>query len=237
MATSIYDFPPFPGFPEEGLEFLRRLPENNDRDWFEARRTVYEDKVRFPLKSLIADVARRMKDVDLPLTGHPTSSRFRIYRDLRFTDDPRPYKENVGALFDRSGEKETEGAVYVHVEPGACFLGIGFYRPSVSYLKPVREKMATAPDAFYRMLGEMEERYLPVTNMNDQLTGMPRGFSAYREQKIASHLKWESLVVRRSVDDAVLLASSFAEKIIEFAQASRPLLEYVWDAEERPADE
>jgi uncharacterized protein (TIGR02453 family) len=237
MATSIYDFPPFPGFPEEGLEFLRQLPENNDRDWFEDRRVVYEEKVRFPLKCLVADVARRMKDVDLPLTGHPTRSRFRIYRDLRFTDDPRPYKENVGAVFDRSGEKKAEGAVYVHVEPGASFLASGFYRPSVSYLKPLREKMATNPDAFSRLLDEMERRGLPVTSMDFELTGMPRGFSAYRDQKIASYLKWESFVARRPVGDAELVGTALAETVIEFAQASKPLLKYVWDAEERSPDE
>lgn len=237
MATSIYDLPPFAGFPKEGLEFLSGLVENNDRDWFEARRSVYEDQLRFPLKCLVADVARRLEETDVPLTGHPNTSRFRIYRDMRFTDDSRPYKTNLGAVFDRSGEKEKEGVVYVHIEPGASFLAAGFYKPSVSYLKPVREEMAARPEGFHQMLDEMENRDLPVTSMQDTLTGMPRGFSDYREEEIATYLKWKNLIVRRSQSDDDVASPQLAERVVQFGTESMPLFEYVWDVEEAASNE
>lgn len=236
MATSIYDFPPFPGFPEDGLAFLRALPDHNDRDWFEERRPIYEDQVRSPLKCLVADVARRLKESDVPLTGHPNTSRFRIYRDMRFTDDSRPYKTNVGAVFDRSGEKEQEGVVYVHVEPGDCFLAAGFYRPSVSYLRSIREQMVSDPARFFQLLEQMDERDLPVTSMQDTLTGMPRGFSDYRESSVASYLKWKNLIVRRSTLDAAVASPDFSEEVVDFAKTALPLLEYVWDAESTMSD-
>jgi uncharacterized protein (TIGR02453 family) len=237
VSTSIHGFPPFPGFSDEGFDFLRALREHNDRDWFEERRAVYEDEVRLPLKCLIADVARRLIDHALPLTGHPTSSRFRIYRDLRFTDDDRPYKTNVGAVFDRSGEKEAPGVVYVHVEPGHCFLGGGFYRPSVSYLKPIREVMVQAPDQFFSVLDTMAGRGLPVSSMDDTLTGMPQGFHDHREAEIASFLKWKHLVVRRFYDAAALQAPDFAAEVVRFAEDCRPLLTYGWDAAAAAASE
>lgn len=237
MPPAIHDTPPFPGFSDEGLSFLRALPDNNNREWFEERRPVYEEEVRQPLKLLIADVARRFRDTDLPLTGDPTTSRFRIYRDLRFTDDDRPYKTNVGAVFSRSGEKTDDGVVYVHVEPGHCFLGGGFYQPSVSYLRPLRRSMAEAPDRFYDLLDTMAARDLPVTSMDDTLTGMPQGFHAYRDDDIAEHLKWKNLVVRQFVDDADLQSPAFAEAVVEFAGACLPLLRFGWEAEaEAPAD-
>jgi uncharacterized protein (TIGR02453 family) len=228
VPSSLHESPPFPGFSTEGLAFLQALPDHNNRDWFEERRPVYEDEVRQPLKLLIADVARRLRDTDLPLTGDPTTSRFRIYRDLRFTDDDRPYKTNVGAVFSRSGEKTDDGVVYVHVEPGHCFLGGGFYQPSVSYLRPLRRAMAEAPGRFDDLLDTMAARDLPVTSMGDTLTGMPQGFHAYRGDDIAEHLKWKHLVVRRFVDDAALRTPSFAETVVEFAEACRPLLAYGW---------
>jgi uncharacterized protein (TIGR02453 family) len=231
MATPLHEFPPFPGFSDDALAFLRGLQTNNYRDWFEARRSIYEDEVRFPLKCLIADVARRLRDTDLPLTGHPNTSRFRIYRDLRFTDDNRPYKTNLGAVFDRSGEKDAPGVVYVHVEPGASFLAGGFYQPSVSYLKPIREAIADDPARFHAMLNTMEERDLPVTSMDDTLTGMPRGFSAHRDTEIAPHLKWQHLVTRRPIEDAHLQRPDFAAEVVAMAQDCRPLLEYVWQRE------
>jgi uncharacterized protein (TIGR02453 family) len=235
VPSSIHESPPFPGFSDEGLAFLRALPDHNNRDWFEERRPVYEDEVRQPLKLLIVDVARRFRDTDLPLTGDPTTSRFRIYRDLRFTDDDRPYKTNVGAVFSRSGEKTDDGVIYVHVEPGHCFLGGGFYQPSVSYLRPLRRAMAEAPDRFYDLLDTMAARDLPVTSMGDTLTGMPQGFHAYRDDDIAEHLKWKHLVVRRFCDDADLQAPAFAETVVEFAEACRPLLAYGWAEESEAA--
>jgi uncharacterized protein (TIGR02453 family) len=232
MTTPLHEHPPFPGFPDEGLAFLRALPEHNNRDWFEERRSIYEDQVRHPLKCLVADVARRLNGTALPLTAHPNTSRFRIYRDMRFTDDPRPYKTNVGAVFDRSGEKEADGVIYVHVEPGHAFLAAGFYQPSVPYLKPIRERMAADPERFYDLLETMAARGLPVTSMEDTLTGMPRGFSGERDRDIAAYLKWKHLVTRRMVDDAALRTPDFAEMVVAFANKCRPLLEYVWEVED-----
>ena len=229
-----HDVPPFPGFPDDGLAFLRNLRANNNRDWFEARRSTYEDDVRLPLKSLISDVARRLRDTSLPLTGHPNTSRFRIYRDLRFTNDNHPYKTNVGAVFDRSGTKDAPGLVYVHIEPGSSFLAGGFYQPSVAYLRPIRTAMAEDPSRFHAMLDAMEKQNLPITSMDDTLTGMPRGFSGYRDEAIAPYLKWKHLVVRRDIDDAALQTPDFAATVVEMAEACRPLLEYVWDVEEDP---
>ena len=236
MPTTLHEYPPFPGFPDDGLDFLRALPDHNNRDWFEERRPIYEDQVRHPLKCLVADVARRLNGTDLPLTGHPNTSRFRIYRDMRFTDDPRPYKTNVGAVFDRSGEKEADGVVYVHIEPGNHFLAAGFYQPSVSYLKPIRERMAANPEGFYDLLEAMASRGLPVTSMEDTLTGMPRGFSAERDRDIADYLKWKHLVTRRAVDEAALRRPRFAETVVAFAEECQPLLEYAWAVEDDDED-
>lgn len=231
MADSIHDLPPFPGFPETGLAFLRALADNNDRDWFEAHRERYETDVRFPLKCLIADVARRMRTREDPLTGHPNTSRFRIYRDLRFTDDPRPYKTNVGAVFDRSGRKDAPGVVYVHVEPGAAFLAGGFYQPSVSYLKPIRRAMADDPQRFHRMRAAMDEQGVPVTSMGDTLTGMPRGFHDERERDVAAYLKWKHLVAERPLDDRTLMTPKLTQHVLQMAADCRPLFDYVWPLE------
>jgi len=230
--TTLESRPPFPGFREEAFQFLRDLAEHNEREWFKARKGTYEEEVKMPLELLLADGARRLETEGLPLTAHPTTSRFRIHRDLRFTDDKTPYKTNVGGIFDRFGEKDENGVVYVHVEPGNCFLAAGFYKPSVSYLRPVRRRMAANPSTFYDLLGEMEERGLPVDSRGDTLTGMPQGFSGYREEEIASYLKWKHYLVRRGFADGALQTPQFAEEIVRMTREVLPLLEFVWAAHE-----
>mgnify|MGYP006292542825 CR=1 FL=1 len=134
-------------------------------------------------------------------------------------------------MFSRSGEKSDDGVVYVHVEPGHCFLGGGFYQPSVSYLRPLRRAMAEDPDRFDDLLGTMAARDLPVTSMDDSLTGMPQGFHAYRDDDIAEHLKWKHLVVRKFVNDVDLQRPAFTETVVEFAEVCMPLLAYGWESE------
>lgn len=223
--------PPFPGFRPEAFRFLRDLAENNDRDWFKARKETYETELKEPLELLLVDGARRLSEAGLPLTAHPRGSRFRIYRDMRFTDDQRPYKTNVGGVFDRSGGREENGVVYVHVEPGECFLAAGFYRPSVPYLRPVRERIAAEPEHFFELLEEMEARDLPIGSMDDTLTGMPNGFHDERDTRIAPYLQWKHYLVRREYGDEALQSPDFVDEIVRMTRDALPLLEFVWEVE------
>ncbi|WP_103028649.1 DUF2461 domain-containing protein [Salinibacter altiplanensis] len=229
--AELFSHPPFPGFRLEAFGFLRALTANNDRDWFKARKETYEAELKEPLGLLLTDSARRLADTDLPLTAHPTDSQFRIYRDMRFTEDTTPYKTHVSGVFDRSGHRDKNGVVYVHVEPDSCFLGAGFYQPSVSYLRPVRDRIAAEPERFLALLDEMKARDLPVHSMEDTLTGMPKGFSDYRDAPIAPYLKWKNYVVKRDYPDEALQSPNFAGEIVRMAQDVRPLLEFVWAVE------
>ena len=229
--AELLSHPPFPGFRPEAFQFLRALAENNDRDWFKARKETYETELKGPLELLLADGARRLADTDLPLTAHPQDSRFRIYRDMRFTDDKTPYKTHVSGVFDRSGHRDENGVLYVHVEPGDSFLAAGFYQPSVSYLRPVRERITAEPERFVALLDEMEDRGLPVHSMEDTLTGMPKEFSQYRDAPIAPYLKWKNYVVKRDYPDDALQSPNFATEIVRMARDVQPLLEFVWEVE------
>ena len=55
MATK----PPrqFLGFSRKTFTFLRDLGRHNDKAWFEAHRSAYEEHVLQPLRDLVSDVA------------------------------------------------------------------------------------------------------------------------------------------------------------------------------------
>ena len=223
--------PPFPGFSDEAFAFLRSLAENNDRDWFKARKGDYERELKTPLQLLVGDGARRLSEAGLSLSGHPTASPFRIHRDMRFTDDKTPYKTNVGAVFDRSGQRDENGVVYVHVESGNCFLAAGFYQPSVSYLRPIRTRIVEQPDRFFALLETMADRGLPVESMKDTLTGMPKGFSDSRGDPVAPYLKWKHYVVRRNFADEALQTPDFVDEVVRIAHETQPLFKFIWEVE------
>lgn len=107
----------FSGFASADLAFLTGLARNNDRDWFTAHRAAYDDGLKPALAALIADTSTACAARDLPLSGDPKKSVFRIHRDTRFSKDKRPYKAHVSCTLTRDGLKMSPGMMYIHIEP------------------------------------------------------------------------------------------------------------------------
>lgn len=124
------------------LSFLRQLAENNNRDWFEANRDEYEqcraDFLKFTeilLKELMA-FEPGFQHLEVK------DCVFRIYRDVRFSKDKRPYKNHFGAYFAPGGRKSTKAGYYFHLEPdGKSMLAGGMYAPPAEDLKKIRQEI------------------------------------------------------------------------------------------------
>ena len=43
----------FPGFPPEALTFFRSLARNNNREWFQPRKELFENRVKAPMIALV----------------------------------------------------------------------------------------------------------------------------------------------------------------------------------------
>src|SRR4030043_1052024 len=91
----------FRGFTKETVAFFRGLKKNNNREWFEAHRDVYETHVLAPAKALVVDMGRRLKEISPDIVAVPRSNKslFRLNYDTRFSSDKSPYKPNLGLYF------------------------------------------------------------------------------------------------------------------------------------------
>ena len=93
----------FSAFPKEGLQFLRSLKRNNNRDWFQSHKGIYEAHVKKPIEDLVAAIAVEFEQFAPEMVASPKVSVYRIYRDTRFSKDKSPYKTHAAAVFPRSG--------------------------------------------------------------------------------------------------------------------------------------
>ena len=66
---------------------------------------------------------------------------FRIYRDVRFSNDPTPYKTHFAAAWSRTGRKGNYAHYYMHIAPGDCFVGGGIWMPEKDRLAVLRVEM------------------------------------------------------------------------------------------------
>jgi uncharacterized protein (TIGR02453 family) len=92
----------FQGFSKESIEFLQQLQENNNKRWFSAHKTDYENHIFSPLKELATELGQLMLtiDSDIEITPMVNKTISRIYRDTRFTHDRSPYKTSHWITFN-----------------------------------------------------------------------------------------------------------------------------------------
>lgn len=169
---------PFFGFQKESLDFLKKLkkPRNNNKEWFEKNRNIYEAYIKYPMRLLIDELSFEMNKLDSSIICN-YKSIFRINRDLRFTKDKKPYKTQTAASFCFDVIKKAElPQFYFHISPDEFLIAGGQYSEDSSIIKKIRnhivsnfpeyKSIITSPD-FIKAYKKVE---------GNKLKKLPKGF-------------------------------------------------------------
>jgi len=218
----------FTGFPEAGMHFLRDLAANNDANWFKPRRDAYEATVRGPMIALVADLLSLAAARKLPLNGEPEKAVFRVHRDVRCSKDKRPYKTHCGASLTLTGTKLAPGLFYIHIEPGACFVGGGFWHTEPPVLDRLRQRILNKPDQFLEVIQALDARDMPLEPDEAAAKRLPRGYEAAKGTPIETFLKHRNLIARFPLWDADVMAADLPFLLLDRFAALLPLLEFGW---------
>ncbi len=170
--------------------------------WFKPRREEYEARVRGPMVALVADLLTLAAAGNLPLTGEPEKAVFRVYRDVRFAKDKRPYKTHCGASLSRTGAKLAPGLFYIHIEPGGCFVAAGFWHPEPALLERLRQRILAAPERFLKVARALDAKGMPIEPDDEGAKRLPRGCEAGRGTAVEPFLKHRNLIARTALSDA-----------------------------------
>ena len=120
----------FTGFSKNTIIFFEKLRENNNRNWFEQHRDMYESSILEPSRAFVLAMGARLRTIVPRIMAIPrvNKSLFRINRDTRFSQDKSPYKTNLGLYFWEGMRSRLEcPGFYFHLEPPKMMLGCGFY--------------------------------------------------------------------------------------------------------------
>jgi len=216
----------FSAFPKEGLQFLRSLQRNNNREWFQEHKGIYEEYVHTPMTNLITSLADDFKDFAPEMLAAPKVSAYRIYRDTRFSKDKSPYKTHVAAIFPRSGLGKHEGAsLYLHISPSEVFIGGGLYLPETENLNGVRQAIADNPDGFFDIIRNRKFRGMFGDIGGECLSRVPRGFSA--EHPAAEYLKHRQFLAGRRMPSTEATAGTLYRTIVETFRVIYPFIRFL----------
>ena len=147
-------------FSPELLQFLRRLKKNNKRESFAKNNGQYQEFVVEPALQFINAFASPLSTLSPFFVADARPSRgslFRIYRDVRFSHDKRPFKTHVGIRFHHASGKDAHAPVfYLHLEPEGCFAAAGIWHPDNRALTRVRSAIVKEPERWAAIRQKME---------------------------------------------------------------------------------
>lgn len=118
----------FEGFSAETVFFLKNLKENNNREWFLARKKDYSRKVLQPAAIFVAEMGEMLQKISPGVQADPKVNRSicRINRDTRFANVQEPYRTFLGIWFWEGIRKTKDSpGYYLELRPEQLFLSAG----------------------------------------------------------------------------------------------------------------
>lgn len=137
---------------QQALEFLMELQVNNNRSWFKENEKKYK-AAKANFESFIDTLIPSLKLLDDSIdVENAKACMFRIFRDVRFSKNKEPYKNNFGAFIAKGGRKSVFSGYYIHMEPESSFLGGGIYMPQAPYLLAIRTAIFKNPENYKKII-------------------------------------------------------------------------------------
>ncbi|HZF99316.1 MAG TPA: DUF2461 domain-containing protein [Pseudoxanthomonas sp.] len=216
-------------FSDASFRFLRALARHNDKEWFAAHRTQYEDHVRQPFLRLLNDLQPDLAGISAHFRSDPRSvggSLFRIHRDARFSNDKSPYKSWQGARLYHERRKQVPApSFYIHLQPGECFVGAGLWHPEPDTQRRVRQFIFDNPGSWKAAAHAPTFRRRFEFEASEVLVRPPRGFPA--DFEFIDDLKHRNFVFWRAIDDAAMTAPRLRQALAKDLAALAPFTDYL----------
>ena len=222
-------------FSNKLFAFLRELKNNNDREWFAQNKTRYEEDVLTPAMEFVRQMQPRIAKQSRYLLAEPKrvgGSIMRIYRDTRFSKNKTLYKTNVGIHFRHSigGDVHAPG-LYVHLEPGACFLAAGIWLPPTEPLAAIRQSILENQSDWKRVRNN--KKFAARYKLDgDSLKTAPRGIDP--KHPLIEDLRRKSFAGVTPINEKAFLQADAIDQIATAFADAKPLMKFLCDALQQP---
>ncbi|MFM2361764.1 MAG: hypothetical protein RLZZ316_666 [Bacteroidota bacterium] len=215
------------------LQFLKNLQKNNSKPWFDANRALYE-AAKKDVEALMNEVIAKFAKTDATI-GHLKAKEcmFRINRDVRFSKNKEPYKNNFGAFINKGGKKSMLAGYYLHIEPGQAFVGGGLYMPEAEVLKKVRQEIDYNFAGFKKIINAASFKKTYGTLSADKEFTLVRPPKGYEDTNPAiEFIKLKSWVATQRLSDKEITSKEFVSSVVAAFKNLQPLIQFLNTAAE-----
>lgn len=203
--------------------FLKRLKKNNNRDWFNAHKDQYL-RAKENVETFVDDLIVKMSAHDDIETPSAKKSLYRIYNDVRFSDDKTPYNPRFAGYLRRT-KPMNRGGYYYWFKPGGTTLACGFTYPNAEDLMRTRLDIKTNYADWRKLLNTKSIRTTFGTMQGEQVKTAPRGFD--KDHPAIDLLRYKQYWFERSFSDQEVLDPGFCNTVLKTYKAIRPFFDYM----------
>lgn len=189
------------------------MSRHNEKSWWDDNKQRYIEVIREPALDFIDDFGPRLERISPHFTADSRTvggSLMRPYRDTRFSSDKTPYKTNVGIQFRHDAGKDIHApGFYVHLEPDACFVGVGMWHPETPVARQIRHSINDDPAGWKKAAkGKAFANVWSIEQDEDEtLKNVPRELD--QDHLYANDLRMKSFVAGARVTDQSVASPGF----------------------------
>lgn len=203
----------FNGF-RGALDFLKDIRKNNNKEWFEANRDIYEKTILNPSKAFVVEMGEHLMALEPSVEADAKINRslFKMYRDVRrMGENKEPMKSKIGIIFPQGGWngcRLQKSSFYLHFSPDELFIAVGvrwFNKPMLdAYREYIKDDKKRAE------LGSVLEKLnsLGYSTMGREYKKYPKGFIAdmsHAELSLHKGMATYKILEPHIIEDASLL--------------------------------
>jgi uncharacterized protein (TIGR02453 family) len=208
------------------LQFLKLLHKNNNREWFLKNKQNY-DAAKENFLVFVDEILKGIQKFDPTLNELvPKQCVFRINRDVRFSKNKQPYKNNFGASFSKGAKKINAAGYYFHLEPGASFIGGGLWMPEAPDLQKLRQEIDYSFKEFKSILGnEKFKNTFGSLTTEAKLSRPPKGYDI--DNPAIEFLKLKSFTAIVPIADKDIFNENMVKQSLTVFKTLSPLVQFL----------
>lgn len=207
------------------FQFLQDLAANNNREWFNENKSKYfraqENAIEF-VDHLIA-LMNQHDDLETP-SGK--KALYRIYNDVRFSNDKTPYNPRFAGHLKRRKPLH-RGGYYFWIKPGESRVGCGFTYPNPEDLLRIRQDIDVNYKLWKRLLNSKGIVAHFGEMLGEQVKTAPKGFS--KDHPAINLLRYKQYWFERPFSNKEVLSDNFSREINKVYKSIRPFFDYMSD--------
>lgn len=205
------------------FDFLKKLSRNNNREWFTVHKKEYIKAQQNAIEFVDALISK-MNVHDRIETPSGKKSLYRIYNDVRFSEDKIPYNPRFAGYLKRE-KPLLRGGYYFWLKPGESCLGCGFTYPRPEDLKRIRLDIQNNYNHWQKLLSTKSIKSTYGTIQGEKVATSPKGFP--KDDPAIDLLRYKQYWFQRSFTDKEVLAADFLNKVNQSFKNIRPFFDYV----------